>query len=102
VLSAQGPVGQAVEGLVASNNANSNGTSGSSGRKGSGGNGSGVGAQLFATGSGPISGLLNPLLSGSSSGGLGLLLPIFLLTVLVLALGVVALRRNGSSSGPQA
>jgi hypothetical protein len=41
------------------------------------------------------------VLSGSSSGGLGVLLPIFLIGALVLALVVVALRRRGGSSGPQ-
>jgi hypothetical protein len=41
------------------------------------------------------------VLSGSSSGGLGVLLPIILIGALVLALGVVAFRRAAGPSGPK-
>jgi hypothetical protein len=91
-LSAQGPVGKAVEELVSRSGSNAK----SGGKKGSA-----TGAALLASGSGPVSGLLQPLSSGSSSGGVGVLLPIFLIGAVVLALGVVVLRRISGSSGPQ-
>jgi hypothetical protein len=100
-LSAQGPVGHAVERLVSGSNANASNGTDKNPRGQSSVNRSGAGAALTASGRGTVSGLFHPLLSGSSSGGVGLLLPIFLVGALVLAVGVVALRRIRDSSGPQ-
>jgi hypothetical protein len=99
-LSTQGSVGQAVKRLVSRNNTNgSNGQS--TNGKSSVNKGSRAGAPLSGSGSGPVSGLLKPLSTGSSSGGVGVLLPIFLIGALVLGVGVVALRLARRSSGPQ-
>jgi hypothetical protein len=92
-LSKQGPVGQAVERLVSS--------SGTNGRR-TGANGSRTGAALSGSASGPLSALLDPLASGSSSGGVGILLPIFLGVALVLVVLAVIARRMLGSSGPEA
>jgi hypothetical protein len=93
----------------------SSGSGGSGSASGSAGSGAGAGGQagngtaspdvgtsINGSGRGPLSALLHPILSGSSSGGLGVLLPVFLIAALVLVLGATVLRRRlGSSSDPQ-
>jgi hypothetical protein len=108
-LSKQGAVGTAVKQLVASS-----GVSGNSGGSGSTAGGSGNGhskssgksvvvptANLSGSGRNPLSGLLHPVLTGSSSGGIGVLLPVLLASALALALLVTVLRRRFHSAGPQ-
>lgn len=90
-LSAQGPVGQAVTRLVNGGGNGAPAPRGSGGRSGAT-SGSRAGLALSAEGRGPFSALLDPLLSGSSSGGLGVLLPVFLGGVLVLVLVAAAAR----------
>jgi hypothetical protein len=107
-LSQSGAVGQAVKRLVASSGSGGSGSAGSGSGASAGnraGNGTatpGVGTSINGSGRGPLSALLHPILSGSSSGGLGVLLPVFLIAALVLVLGATVLRRRlGSSSDPQ-
>lgn len=89
-LSKQGAAGRAVERLVS---AGANGGNRQSGAAG--------GSRLSGSASGPLSALLDPLTRGSSSGGLGVLLPIFLGVALVLVLLAVVARRVFGSSGPE-
>jgi hypothetical protein len=108
-LSKQGAVGKAVKQLVASSGVSSNGS-------GSGGSTSGTGrghaksngksvalptANLSGSGRNPLSGLLHPVLTGSSSGGIGVLLPVLLGSALAVALLMTVLRRRFHSTGPQ-
>jgi hypothetical protein len=83
-------VGQAVARLV--NGGNGAASPGGSGGRSGATTGPRAGLALSAAGRAPLSGLLDPLLSGSSSGGLGVLLPVFLGGVLVLVLVVAAAR----------
>lgn len=108
-LSKQGAVGQAVKALVASSGtASSESTSGSRPRSAgshaskhaSGAARSGNRTHLSGSGRGPLSAILHPILTGSSSGGMGVLLPVLLLAALVAVLGAVVLRRRLSSPGP--
>jgi hypothetical protein len=108
-LSHQGAVGNAVKQLVASSGVNNSGSGSTAGGSGNGGghpksNGKSVSlptANLSGSGRNPLSGLLHPVLTGSSSGGIGVLLPVLLASALVLALLVTVLRRRFHSAGPQ-
>lgn len=103
-LSSQGATGKAVQSLVAatgpgaSGSAAGTGSGSGSGSRSGGGAGSraasGVGSQLSGSGRNPISGVLHPILTGSSSGGVGVLLPLFLGGAFVLVLAAVLLRRR--------
>jgi hypothetical protein len=110
-LSKQGSVGNAVKNLVASSGVSSSG--GGSGSN-TGGNSAGhhkasgnssvtptPTANLSGSGRSPLSGLLHPVLTGSSSGGIGVLLPVLLGSALALALLMTVLRRRFRSPGPQ-
>jgi len=110
-LSKQGAVGNAVKQLVASSGVSSNGNGSGSA---AGGNTTGGGrskssrnsvsiptGNLSGSGRNPLSGLLHPVLTGSSSGGIGVLLPVLLASALALALGVTVVRRRFHSTGPQ-
>ena len=110
-LSKQGGVGQAVKRLVASSGVNSGSGAGNAAKgsgagsgpsgSGSGGKSSAPAASLSGSGSNPLSGVLHPVLTGSSSGGIGVLLPVLLFGALALALLTVVLRRRFRSTGPQ-
>jgi hypothetical protein len=108
-LANQGSVGNAVKRLVASSGVTSRGS-------GSGAAGSGTGkthskssgksagipaANVSGSGRDPLSGLVHPVLTGSSSGGIGVLLPVLLGSALALALLLTVLRRRFHSTGPQ-
>ena len=112
-LAAQGAAGAAVKRLVATT-----GPAGATGNRANGGqgvNGSGTssksgknGAHKGATqpvssvnvhvppvaGRGLLSALLHPIVSGSASGGAGILLPVFLAIALALGIGAMVLRRR--------
>ncbi len=108
-LSKAGAVGQAVKRLVSSSGAGTSANSGtaSGSQSGShGGSGPGspstkVGPAINGSGRNPLSALLHPILSGSSSGGVGVLLPVFLVAALVVVLLGTIVRRRLGSSGPQ-
>lgn len=112
-LSKHGAVGNAVKQLVASSGVSGAGT-GSGSASGGTGNGSSSGhprsagkpavapaANLSGSGRNPLSGLLHPVLTGDSSGGIGVLLPVLLGSALALALLMTVLRRRFRSTGPQ-
>jgi hypothetical protein len=110
-LSKQGAVGSAVKRLVASSGVSSN-SGGSGAAAGQSGNGTGhsksIGksvsvptANLSGSGRNPLSGLLHPVLTGDSSGGIGVLLPVVLGSALGVALLMTVLRRRFRSTGPQ-
>jgi cobalamin biosynthesis Mg chelatase CobN len=117
-LSKAGAVGNAIKQLVGTSGSNSGSSSSGSGARGSGSSGpnarsgkssvrgnsgSGVGPAVNGSGRGPLSALLHPILTGSSSGGLGVLLPILLGAALVAVLfGTVVRRRVSSHPPPQA
>jgi hypothetical protein len=115
-LSAQGPAGAAVARLVSStapssggNSASGSSASGGSTTSGSGGSGSASarvgtpgnapGAQITsppASGRSPLSALVHPIVTGSASGGVGVLLPVFLaVAAALILLGATILRRHG-------
>jgi hypothetical protein len=103
-LSKQGDVGKAVQGLVAatgpgSANAGSSSGRGSGKRSGSGAGSAGGGAGVSGSGRNPVSGILHPILTGSSGGGVGVLLPVFLGVALLLVLATSLLRRRLFTSG---
>jgi hypothetical protein len=97
-LAAQGPAGRAVERLVSSTapaqgqSAKAPSHTGRSRAKTSTSIQPTVIAPQAANGQGPVGGLVNPIVSGSASGGIGILLPICLAGALVIAVAVV-LRR---------
>jgi hypothetical protein len=112
-LAAQGAAGAAVKRLVSTTGpvgaTNAQGSSSSGKNRQNGGSGNShrgattsvSGASVHVppvAGRGPLSALLHPIVSGSASGGAGILLPIFL--VAALAAGIVAIvvrrRRLGS------
>src|SRR5438067_996750 len=103
-LSKQGAVGNAVRQLVASSGVSSNGSgsrSAAGGGRTDGGHPKSSGksvalprANLSGSGRNPLSGLLHPVLTGSSTGGIGVLLPVLLASALALALLVTVLRRR--------
>jgi hypothetical protein len=110
-LSKQGAVGNAVKQLVASSGVGSN-SAGTGSAAGGSGNGNGHSkssgksvviptANLSGSGRNPLSGLLHPVLTGSSSGGIGVLLPVLLGSALAVALLMTVLRRRFHSTGPQ-
>ena len=106
-LAKQGTVGQAVKQLVASSGVSGNG----SGNGGSGGGHSGTSggaksqgasaSNLASSGRNAVSGILHPVLTGSSSGGIGVLLPVFIFGALALALLATVLRRRFRPTDPQ-
>jgi hypothetical protein len=118
-LGGQGPVGRAVQQLVVTSGTNPPAQQGSSGGGGSNGQGSGPqgptgnnpsspgkptvpaahGNVPTAGGRGLLSALMHPIVSGSASGGTGILLPLFLAAVLVLAVAALMVRRRRFSSG---
>lgn len=114
-LAKQGAVGNAVKQLVASSGVSGSGSrsgSGSVSATGAGAKGGGhpkpggksvalPSANLSGSGRNPLSGLLHPVLTGSSSGGIGVLLPVLLGSALALALLVTVLRRRFHPPGPQ-
>ena len=108
-LSKEGAVGNAVKQLVASSGVTGGGSgSGASGTGNGGGHSKSSGksaviptANLSGSGRNPLSGLVHPVLTGSSSGGIGVLLPVLLGSALALALLVTVLRRRFRSTGPQ-
>jgi hypothetical protein len=110
-LAKQGGAGQAVAALVASSGttgstgpAGSTGStakSGSSKSSGSPGTASGAGARISGSGRGPLSAILHPILTGSSTGGAGVLLPVFLIAALVLVMAVTVVRRRLTPPGPR-
>jgi hypothetical protein len=107
-LSKQGAVGNAVKHLVASSGVSGGNASASAGGNGNSGHSKSSGksvalptANLSGAGRNPLSGLLHPVLTGSSSGGIGVLLPVLLASALALALVVTVLRRRFHSTGPQ-
>jgi hypothetical protein len=97
-LAAQGAAGRAVERLVSSTapaqdqSAKVSPHTGRSRGKSSTSIQPTVIAPQAANGQGPVGGLVNPIVSGSAAGGIGILLPICLAGALVLAAAVV-LRR---------
>jgi hypothetical protein len=100
-LSKSGAVGAAVKKLVVSSGTTGTKATGSGARSSSGGSGtSNVGTAINGSGRGPLSAVLHPILTGSSSGGLGVLLPILLGAALVLVLFVTLLRRRLHSTPP--
>jgi hypothetical protein len=107
-LSKQGAVGNAVKQLVASSGVGSNGGSTNASGGHAGGHSKANGnstvtptANLSGSGRNPLSGLLHPVLTGSSSGGIGVLLPVLLASALAVALLMTVLRRRFHSTGPQ-
>lgn len=109
-LAKHGAVGQAVKQLVASSGVSSGSGSGStaagSGNRSAHSKQNGKStviptANLSGAGRNPLSGLLHPVLTGSSSGGIGVLLPVLLALALVLALLTTVLRRRFGPTGPQ-
>jgi len=111
-LSKQGAVGQAISNLVSSTGQGSGSHSGSSAAGGTGtqhskssshtaaGTGAGAGQSVSSNGQNPVSGILHPVLTGSSSGGIGVLLPIIIIATLVLVLVTTVVRRRFRTSGP--
>ncbi len=108
-LAAQGAAGAAVKRLVSTTgpagatNGQSSSGSGKSGHNGGSGNShkgattsvSGVSAHVPpVAGRGLLSALLHPIVSGSASGGAGILLPIFLAAALAFGIGAIVLRRR--------
>lgn len=101
-LAAQGAAGQAVERLVSSAQGTpSAGSPGAAGTHGAGANGVGGmrAARLAAEpGRGLIGGLLHPILTGSSSGGLGYALPLLLAAALGAVVATMVARRRAKHS----
>jgi hypothetical protein len=110
-LSKHGAVGNAVKQLVASSGVSSNGSGSGNSAGGSANGGSHAKSSgksvavprtnLSSSGRNPLSGILHPVLTGSSSGGIGVLLPVLLASALALALLTTVLRRRFRSTGPQ-
>lgn len=115
-LSRAGAAGRAVARLVTASGTSSGargaagsgarGATGSSHPRPGGSSRAGLGTRpsglaLNGSGRNPVSGLLHPILSGSRSGGTGVLLPIFLIAAALLLLLAAVVRRRLGSSGRQ-
>jgi len=123
-LASQGGAGRAVQNLVNSSGtagissgggalpstggnpgAGGNGRTGGSGHGASGGKNGAAGANPSAptaSGRSLVSAILHPILSGSNSGGLGIVLPLLLGGLLVLAVVGLLRRRRSRAAAPQA
>jgi hypothetical protein len=104
-LASQGAVGQAVQRLVTSSGTSASSGAGTSGARTPRGTGthaaqSGSGTPVSGSGRGPLSAILHPVLTGSSSGGIGVLLPVLLVGALAGALVATVVRRRLGSSPP--
>jgi hypothetical protein len=101
-LAGQGATGQAVERLVATTAPGATGSAtGPTGgrRRTTGSPGPSKSAPPAAdAGSGAVGGALHPILTGASSGGLGVLLPVFLAGALAVITAAALLRRRRSTS----
>ncbi len=107
-LAAQGATGAAVQRLVATTGPAvaiaSQGSNGSSTKSGGTGSGAHKGTTQSASGvsvhvppvagRGLLSALLHPIVSGSASGGAGILLPAFLAAALAFGIGAIVVRRR--------
>jgi hypothetical protein len=101
-LSKAGATGKAVENLVASTGPGSGagagaGNAGKARSSGSGGTTPGARSKAALSaggGSNPVSGLLHPIVTGSTPGGIGILLPLVLLGAVLLIAAGALLRRH--------